>query len=344
MSTLSSSPLIKLAINGYGRIGRCVLRAWHESAAYQHLRIVAINEPANLTAMAHLTQYDSSHGRFIGQVSIDKPYLAIDKTRILVTHHTDLTALPWADVGADIVLECSGRYSDQPTLRHHLTCGASKVLLSQPGETALKTIIWGVNQQQLNASDTIISAASCSSNAVVPVLAVLDKAFSIQSGVITMVHAAMNDQPVIDAYHRQDLRKTRSAMQSIVPVDTRLAAGISRVLPHLNGRLVARALRVPTVNVSAIELTVSVAHSVTVDNANATLKAAAQRMDSLSYTEEPLVSCDMNHNPHSAIIDAGQTQVAGSLLTVLIWFDNEWAYANRLLDVANYWATMTATV
>lgn len=330
---------IRLAINGYGRIGRCVLRALYEAGYRDKMRVVAINEPADLATIVHLTKYDSTHGRFPAQVSAVEHGMRVNGDDIVVSHQLDLKKLDWASHDIDLVLECSGQFDNNEQLRLHLQKGASKVLLSQPGSVPIKPVVWGINQHQLTGEDDIASAASCTSNCISPVIKTLNDSFSIVSGVITTIHSAMNDQPVLDAYHHTDLRKTRASGQSIIPVDTGLAAGIGRVLPELVDSFEARALRVPTANVSAMELSAVVTEPVSSDLVNNTLREVADGdlMEILGYSDEPLASCDYNHDPRSGIVDAAQTRVSGNLINVLVWFDNEWAYANRMLDIVNYW-------
>ncbi|WP_193162679.1 type I glyceraldehyde-3-phosphate dehydrogenase [Microbulbifer hainanensis] len=329
---------IRLAINGYGRIGRSVLRALYESGARDRMQIVAINELADCATIAHLTKYDSVHGRFAGHVSTEAETLIVNGDPIAVTHHEALEDLDWAKHDIDIVLECTGSFTERERAELHLNAGAKKVLFSQPASRDVDaTIVYGVNDKILTGGETIVSAASCTTNCSVPVIYALDRAFGIDAGVITTIHSAMNDQPVSDAYHHTDLRKTRSAMTSIIPVDTGLARGIERILPHLADRFEAQAMRVPTVNVSAIDLSIQVHKSVTQAEVNALLQSAAESEFAgiLGYTEEPLASCDFNHDTRSGIVDASQTRVAGGrLVKVLIWFDNEWGFANRMLDVA----------
>lgn len=334
--------MIRLAINGYGRIGRCLLRALYESGCRQQMQVVAINEPADLATIAHLTKYDSTHGRFPADVSVEGHCLRVNGDLIAVSHHESIAKLNWHQQQADsvdVVLECSGNFDAEKDLSAHLVHGVRRVLLSQPGQAPIKPIVCGVNEHILTAQDKVVSAASCTSNCIVPVITVLHRAFGIQSGVVTTIHSAMNDQPVIDAYHHTDLRKTRAAGQSIIPVDTGLAAGVGRILPELEGKFAARALRVPTLNVSAMELSVEVSTSASTSDVNAALKAAAESdlVDILGYSEEPLASCDFNHDPRSGIVDAGQTRAIGHIINVLVWFDNEWAYANRMLDVIRAW-------
>ncbi|TQV69661.1 type I glyceraldehyde-3-phosphate dehydrogenase [Exilibacterium tricleocarpae] len=342
---------IRVAINGYGRIGRCVLRALYERkqgiagpATGADVEVVAINELADCKTIAHLTKYDSTHGRFPGAVRAENDTLWINDDRIRVMHREDVGSLPWGDLGVDLVLECSGAFSDRHSAERHIEQGAGRVLFSQPAQSQSDvdaTIVYGVNQAELQPRHRIVSNASCTTNCIVPVVKTLHRAFGIESGVITTIHSAMNDQPVIDAYHHTDLRKTRSVFQSIIPVDTGLARGIERLLPELTGRFEAQAMRVPTVNVSAMDMSVVVREDVTVAQVNACLAAAAGvDFDGvLGYTEELLASCDFNHDRRSGVVDAGQTRVAGKrLVKVLTWFDNEWGYANRMLDVVSYWS------
>ena len=339
--------MIRVAINGYGRIGRSVLRALYESEARDHVQVVAINEPADSKTIAHLTKYDSTHGRFNGEITASEHSLTVNGDSIKILHNQSLDQLPWGDLEVDVVLECSGSFSDRESAEQHLVSGAKRVLFSQPAEPSVDaTIVYGVNQQRLTGDETIISAASCSTNCVVPVIKVLDEAFGIDGGVITTIHSAMNDQPVIDAYHHTDLRKTRAAMQSIIPVDTGLALGIDRLLPELTGRFQAQAMRVPTLNVSAIDLSVMLKNQVDTASVNAALLAATHGnlRGVLGYTEEPLASCDFNHDPRSGIVDASQTRVSQqTLVKVLIWFDNEWGYANRMLDTLLSWYGLAPT-
>lgn len=329
-----------LAINGLGRIGRNVLRAHYERPASDKLRILALNELADLPTLAHLLRYDSTHGRFPAQIQHAEESLQINGDRMRVTHIGDILDLDWQ--GIDLVLECTGVYSTRETGESHLQQGAGRVLFSQPASADVDaTIVYGVNHEQLRREDRIISGASCTTYSSVPVIQCLDKALGIESGLSTTIHSAMNDQPVIDAYHHTDLRLTRSAFQSFIPVETGLAKGIERILPAMAGKFEAQAIRVPTVNVSAIDLSILVKKACTRETVNQVIREASlgYPKDILAYTEEPLASCDFNHDPRSAIVDLSQTRVSGRhLIKVLVWFDNEWAYANRLLDVAEYLA------
>jgi erythrose-4-phosphate dehydrogenase len=333
--------MIRVAVNGYGRIGRSVLRAVYESKLQDQIKIVAINEPADNKTIAHLTRYDSTHGRFLGEVNCDENTLTVCGDSIAIVHVDNLDQLPWSDLNVDVVLECSGSFSDRKTAEKHIKSGAKRVLFSQPAESDVDaTIVYGYNHHQLTGKERIISSASCSTNCVVPVIEILDQNFSVEGGVITTIHSAMNDQPVLDAYHHTDLRKTRAAMNSIIPVDTGLALGIDRLMPNLAGRFQAQAMRVPTLNVSAIDLSVLVNQAVDIQSVNQALANATEGSlnNILGYTEEPLASCDFNHDPRSGIVDASQTRVSQQkLIKVLVWFDNEWGYANRMLDVLKSW-------
>lgn len=326
----------RVAINGYGRIGRSILRALYESPHQEKIEIVAINELSDMDTITHLTKYDSTHGRFPGAVFRRNNNLIVNDDTIRISFEKNILDLRWAARDIDVVLECTGSFSDRKTAEMHLESGAGKVVFSQPAERSVDaTIVYGINEETLSSEDTIISNASCTTNCIVPVLKTLDDAFGIDCGMITTIHSMMNDQPVIDAYHHQDLRRTRSAAQSIIPVDTELAKGIGRILPALSGRFEAIAMRVPIVNVSAMDLTLTVQRDTNVEDINRALKIATQgRLAGiLGYTEEPLASCDFNHDPRSSIVDGHQTRVCGRrVVKVVSWFDNEWGYANRMLD------------
>jgi D-erythrose 4-phosphate dehydrogenase len=331
--------MIRLAINGYGRIGRCVLRALYESPYRDKMCIVAINEPADLDTIAHLTRYDSTHGRFVGRVEQGPGTLLINGDAIAVSHIDGMRALDWSRHNIDVVLECSGTLKTYAELEGHLERGARHVLLSQPGEAKIPTIVYGLNHQELNSDVRIYSNASCTTNGIAPVIDVLNQAFGVQHGCVTTLHSAMNDQPVLDAYHHTDLRKTRAAGMSMIPVDTGLAAGIGRIFPELEGRFAARAVRIPTNNVSALDLSVTLKASVSSADINAALQMAARgRLAGvLGVSDEALASCDFNHDARSSIVDTGQTRVVGELASIYTWFDNEWGYANRMLDVVEHW-------
>lgn len=337
---------IRVAINGYGRIGRSVLRALFEAqqaGRAQNLQIVAINELADGNTIAHLTRYDSTHGRFAGPVELlDESHIRIAQWDIQLLREQDPANLPWRALAIDLVLECTGSFDDRATAQKHLDAGAKHLLFSHPATNEVDaTVVYGYNHQQLSGCETIVSNASCSTNCIVPVIALLDAALGIESGMLTTIHSAMNDQPVIDAYHHTDLRKTRSAFQSIIPVETGLARGIDRLLPALAGKFEAQAMRVPVVNVSAIDLNLVVKTATDASAVNALIAQAASEQFSgvLGYTDELLASWDFNHDARSGIVDGGQTRVAnGRHLKLLTWFDNEWGFANRMLDTASYWA------
>ncbi len=337
-----SQPL-RIAINGYGRIGRCVLRALMESGWRDAFQVVALNEPADLESMAYLTRYDSTHGIFPGDVQAMSGGLCIDGREIPVFHATTPQQGPWAELDFDLLLECSGAFSTREQLQCFIDAGCPRVLVSHPGRSASDvdcTIVHGTNQGDLRASQTIVSAASCTTNAIVPVLDLLERHLGIRSAFLTTLHSVMNDQPMIDGYHHADLRRTRSAMQSIVPVATGLAQGVERLLPGLAGRIQAKAVRVPILNVSAIDLSVNLIRRTTPEGLNELFVQAADAHPTLlACTRQPHASIDFNHDPHSAIIDLGQTRVnKGDFANLLVWFDNEWGFANRMLDVAQAWA------
>ena len=329
---MTNATPFRIAINGYGRIGQCVLRALYENGYRDHLQVVAINELSDIDTIAHLTKYDSTHGRFHGD-------------RIRVLRHPEPEELPWRLLDVDLVLECSGAYSDRATAEKHIEAGARRLLFSQPGDPDVdRTVVFGINDGDLNGQDVIVAAGSCTTNCLVPVIKVLDDAFGVEQGSTTTIHAAMNDQPVIDAYHHQDLRRTRSALHNIVPVDTGLARGIERLLPHMEGRFSSVAMRVPTLNVSAIDMVVNVGEPTDIATVNQLLcsASAGSLKGILGYTDELLASSDFNHDSHSGVVDGGQTRVTGgTMVKVLCWFDNEWGFANRMLDVSRTWLSKT---
>ncbi len=327
---------INIAVNGYGRIGRCIARALYESEKYaDRLVLTAINETADKKTIVHLTKYDSTHGRFSKPVSCSPSELIIGKDRIKIFQERNIVNLPWKDLDIDVVLDCTGFFNDRQSAELHLLAGAKKVIFSQPGVDRMDaTIVYGVNHDQLRQSHTIISNASCTTNCIIPVLHVLDKALGIESGAVTTIHSAMHDQPVIDAYD-SDLRKTRSALHSIIPVNTALELGIAKILPNLAGRFETLAIRVPTTNVSIMDITLLVKTDTGKEAVNTILKDAARNglEGVLGVNDEHLVSCDFNHDPRSAVIDLAQTRVSQNrLVKVQAWFDNEWGYSNRMLD------------
>lgn len=333
----------RLAINGYGRIGRCVLRALHESALKDTFQIVAINEPADIATMAYLSQFDSTHGVFPGTVEQAGNNLLVNGREIVVSHASTPEGVNWKDLDIDILLECSGRYGSRDQLERFLNAGCSRVLVSQPGNSASDvdyTVVYGVNHEGLTGQERIVSNASCTTNAIVPVLSELDTAFGVGHAFLTTLHSVMNDQPMLDGYHHSDLRRTRSAMQSIIPVATGLAQGVERLLPQLAGKVQAKAIRVPILNVSAIDMMIKLNKDVTAQQLNAMLMESSIRYPGLiAYSNHPHASIDFNHNPHSAVIDGSQTRTNGDgFANVFVWFDNEWGFANRMLDVAKAWS------
>ena len=329
--------MVNIAINGFGRIGRNVLRALYESGRNSHFDVVAINDVAEPEGIAHLLKYDTAHGRFGFDVTLENNALNVAGDAIRLLAQPDINLLPWREIGVDIVLECTGKFDDRVSGQAHINAGAEKVLFSSPGSPDLdNTIIFGTNDDTLKAEHKLVSNGSCTTNCIVPVIQALDAAFGVESGTITTIHASMHDQQVIDAYH-PDLRRTRAASQSIIPVDTRLAAGIERILPKFAGKFEAIAVRVPTINVTAMDLSVTLGTQVTIADVNQALKRvkAGRLQGILDYTEEPLVSVDFNHDPHSCIVDGTQTRVSHKqLVKTLVWCDNEWGFANRMLDTA----------
>lgn len=332
----------RLAINGYGRIGRCVLRALHERGLEHRMPVVAINEPADLDEMVHLTRFDSTHGPFPGRVEAAGGDLAVNDHRISVTHATDPGELDWRAHGVDLLLECSGTFSDRASAERQLAAGAPRVLISHPMRDAADvdlTVIPGVNGEALDGSQRIVSSASCSTNCLLPVLQRVHARYGVDAASITTIHSVMNDQPLVDGYHASDLRRTRSALASIVPVSTGLARGIERFMPEMAGRVHAQHVRVPTLNVSAMDVNLQLREPADAAALNALLAEAAtgELEGILGYSEDAHASCDFNHDPRSGIVDATETRVSGQLAHLLLWFDNEWGFANRMVDVAERW-------
>lgn len=322
---------LRVAINGYGRIGRCVLRSIFESKRQQDFNVVAINDTSNIQATAHLTRYDSTHGRFQSKVEIVGQDLEIDGHRIRILSERNPLALPWAELGVDLVFECTGRFTRGDEARTHLEAGAKKVLISAPGKDVDATIVYGVNHQKLRASDCIVSNASCTTNCLAPVVKPLNDAIGIQYGLLNTVHAYTKDQLLLDGHHI-DLHRARAAAHSIIPTKTGAAAAVGLVLPELAGVLDGFAMRVPTLNVSVIDLTFTPKRQTSVEEVNRIMREAQN--DILHINDEPLVSCDFNHYPASAVFDTTQTRVLGNLVKVIAWYDNEWGFSNRMLDTA----------
>jgi glyceraldehyde 3-phosphate dehydrogenase len=326
---------VKIAINGYGRIGRNVLRALYEGDLRKQLSIVAINDLGDANTNAHLTRHDSAHGPFPCEVSVDGDSLIVDGDRIRVCAERDPGKLPWAELGVDVVLECTGFFASKEKASAHLKAGAKKVVISAPaGKDIDATIVYGVNHQTLSAAHTVISNASCTTNCLAPLAKALNDSVGIELGLMTTIHAYTNDQVLTDVYHT-DLRRARSATQSMIPTKTGAAAAVGLVLPELDGRLDGFSMRVPTINVSVVDLCFQASRATTVEEVNAAVKAASEGelAGILTYNDEPLVSIDFNHNPASSIFDAGLTRVlGGTQVKVLAWYDNEWGFSNRMLD------------
>ncbi len=333
---------LKVGINGYGRIGRNVLRALYEGDKRGQLQIVAINDLGDAKINAHLTRHDTVHGPFRGEIKTDGDALIVDGDRIKVLSERDPAKLPWGSLGVDTVLECTGLFTSKAKASKHLEGGAKKVVISAPGgEDVDATICYGVNHGLLKSSFTVISNASCTTNCLTPVAKVLNDAIGITAGVMTTIHSYTNDQVLTDVYH-SDLRRARSATQSMIPAKTGAAAAVGLVLPELKGKLDGFAIRVPTINVSLVDLSFLAKRATSVDEINALMKAAAAQGPLhriLAYTEEQLVSVDFNHDPHSSVFDATMTKViAGTLVKVCAWYDNEWGFSNRMLDTTLAWS------
>lgn len=330
----------KLAINGFGRIGRCVLRAWIESGR-KDIEIVAINDLGPVATNAHLLQFDSVHGHLNADIVVEENALIVNGHRIRVTAERNPADLPWGDV--DIALECTGIFTKRDKAAAHLENGSNKVLISAPGDGADRTVVFGVNHQDLTAEDVVVSNASCTTNCLAPVAKVLDDAFGIETGYMTTVHAYTGDQPTLDTMHK-DLYRARAAALSMIPTSTGAARAVSLVLPHLKGKLDGSAIRVPTPNVSVVDLTFMPKKGTTVEEVNAAIEAAASEgplKGVLARNDLPLVSSDFNHNPHSSIFAADQTKVTdGGMVRVLSWYDNEWGFSNRMLDTAGAMAAL----
>lgn len=334
---------VRIAINGYGRIGRCILRAIYERELESQFEIVAINELADLETMAYLTQFDSTHGIFPGKVGRSENSLLINGKEIAVFHQSMPSAVKWNELNIDILLECSGAYTKRADLQQFIEAGCPRILVSQPTDSAEEvdhTVVLGINDIELNGKQKIVSNASCTTNAIIPVLAELDAAYGVDYTFLTTLHSVMNDQPMIDGYHHSDLRRTRSAMHSMVPVATGLARGVERLLPQLKNKVQAKAIRVPILNVSAIDMMVRLRRPTDRSEINSLFIQAAQRHPTtLAYSDQAHASIDFNHDAHSAIIDGSQTSTNhDGLVNLFIWFDNEWGFANRMIDISQLWA------
>ena len=328
---------IKVAINGYGRIGRNIMRALYELDRTDEISIVAINDLGDANSNAHLTRYDTAHGKFPGTVTVDDGDLIVNGDRVKVYAERDPSKLPWAELGVDLVMECTGFFRSRETAGAHITAGAKKVIVSAPGQNVDNTVVYGVNHDTLKSTDLVISNASCTTNCLAPVAKVLNDAFGIEHGLMTTIHAYTNDQVLTDVLH-SDLRRARSATMSQIPTSTGAAAAVGMVLPELAGKLDGFSMRVPTINVSVVDLTFRSGRATTIEEVNAVVKAAADDgplKGILGYNDEPLVSIDFNHDPRSSIFDAGLTKVMeGNMVKVLSWYDNEWGFSCRMLDTA----------
>jgi glyceraldehyde 3-phosphate dehydrogenase (phosphorylating) len=327
---------IKVAINGYGRIGRNVLRAHYETGKKHDLQIVAINDLGNAETNAHLTRYDTAHGKFNGTIAVDGEFMIVNGDKIKVLARRNPAELPWGELGVDVVLECTGLFTSKDKAGAHLKGGAKKVIISAPGGKDVDaTVVYGVNHRTLKAGDTVISNASCTTNCLAPMVKVLHEKIGVMQGLMTTVHSYTNDQVLTDVYH-EDLRRARSATMSMIPTKTGAAAAVGLVLPELNGKLDGYAIRVPTINVSIVDLSFIAARDTSVDEVNAIMKAASESgplAGLLGYSKAPLVSVDFNHDARSSVFDATLTKVSGRLVKVSSWYDNEWGFSNRMLDV-----------
>jgi glyceraldehyde 3-phosphate dehydrogenase len=333
---------VKVGINGYGRIGRNILRALYESGRQNELQIVGINDLCDAQANAHLTRYDTAHGKFPGKVSVEGDSMIVNGDRIKVTAHRDPAQIPWGAMGADFVLECTGFFTTKADAGKHIAGGAKKVVISAPGGKDVDaTVVYGVNHNVLKSTHSVISNASCTTNCLAPLAKVLNDGIGIQSGLMTTIHAYTNDQRLTDVYH-EDIRRARSATMSMIPAKTGAAAAVGLVLPELKGRLDGFAIRVPTINVSLVDLTFTPKRATTIEEINNLVKAAASSgplKGILAYTEALLVSVDYNHDPASSTYDATLTKIIeGNLVKVCSWYDNEWGFSNRMLDTTLAWS------
>jgi len=339
--------MIKVAINGFGRIGRMVLRAHYEAEKKHDLQFVAVNDLGDARTNAHLLKYDTAHGAFPARVEVKEKTIVVNGDSIQVVAERDPAKLPWRSLGVDIVLECTGLFTSKAKAGAHIQAGARKVIISAPGDKDVdRTVVFGVNHTSLEAGDTVISNASCTTNCLAPLVKAIDDRIGVAAGLMNTIHSFTNDQVLTDVYHK-DLRRARSATHNMIPTKTGAAAAVGLVLPHLNGKLDGYSIRVPTINVSIVDLTFVAKKPTTVEEVN---RAVKQACDSdlkgvLEYSTEPLVSSDFNHNPASSIFDATLTRVSdGTLVKVSSWYDNEWGFSNRMLDVAAVFAEVGAVL
>ena len=322
---------LRIAINGFGRIGRNVLRALYTQGYRQDLQVVAINDLGDSTMNAHLLKYDSVHGIFDANVEADHESITVNSDRIAVSAIRNPAELPWKALGIDVVFECTGLFTDRAKAAAHISAGAGKVIISAPAKGADATVVYGVNHDVLRASHQVISNASCTTNCLAPVAQVLHREFGIEQGLMTTIHAYTNDQVLTDVYH-SDPYRARSATQSMIPSKTGAAEAVGLVLPELAGKLTGMAVRVPVINVSLVDLTVNLKREASTEEVNQVMLEASRHSRVLGYNTLPLVSCDFNHNPLSSIFDANHTKANGRMLKVLAWYDNEWGFSNRMLD------------
>jgi glyceraldehyde 3-phosphate dehydrogenase len=336
---------IKVGINGYGRIGRNVLRALYEAKRNSQVQIVALNDLGDAKTNAHLTRYDTAHGKFPGEVAVDGDSMVVNGDRIRVLAERDPSKLPWGDLGVEFVLECTGLFTSKAKAGAHIKGGAKKVVISAPGgDDVDATIVYGVNHNVLKKDHTVISNASCTTNCLAPVAKVLNDKIGIVAGIMTTIHSYTNDQVLTDVYH-SDLRRARSATMSMIPTKTGAAAAVGLVLPELKGKLDGFAVRVPTINVSLVDLTFTAKRATTVEEVNKVLKEAASAeawKGILAYNDQPLVSVDFNHDSHSSVFDSTLTKVVdGNVVKVCAWYDNEWGFSNRMIDTTVAWSKVS---
>jgi len=331
---------VRVAINGYGRIGRNILRAHYESNKSHDLQIVAINDLGPAETNAHLTRYDTAHGKFPGKVEVQGDQMVVNGDRIKVVAQRDPAQLPWKDLGVDVVMECTGFFTTKEKASAHVKGGAKKVIISAPGGKDVDaTVVYGVNHAVLTSAMTVISNASCTTNCLAPLVKPLHDAIGLENGLMTTVHSFTNDQVLTDVFH-EDLRRARAAGANMIPAKTGAAAAVGLVLPELNGKLDGFAIRVPTINVSIVDLSFIAKRDTNVNEVNEVMKKASESgplKGVLGYNTAPLVSSDFNHDPRSSIFDATLTKVSGRLVKVTSWYDNEWGFSNRMLDVATAW-------
>ena len=326
---------INIGINGYGRIGRNILRALYESKNYNNLKIVAINDVGDNSVSAHLTTYDSAHGKFNKEVKADENFMYVDNDKINITSERDPSKIIWSKYNVDVVFECTGKFNSKEEAEVHIKNGAKKVIISAPGKNVDATVVFGVNENILSEKHTIISNASCTTNCIAPVIKVLNDKIGVDHGLITTIHSFTNDQRLTDANHK-DIRRARAATMSMIPTKTGAAKNVGLVIPELQGKLDGLAVRIPTVNVSVVDLVVRTKKNTSIEEVNKVLLKASQNemKNIIEFNDIPLVSTDFNHNPASAIYDSNLTKVmSDKLLKVYVWYDNEWGFSNRMLDV-----------